>query len=272
MDVGALARDDGALIFSAEEADTLIQNHPQAKGMIRKYYGARELVNGSPRYCLWINEEELSVAETIPEISERLEHVRTFRAKSTAAVTRESANTPYRFGQITGKGVPNQQSILVPRTSSERRVYLPIDMMGADSVASADCQIIFDPPIWCFAVLASRLHLIWTTTVTGRLEGRIRYSSTLCWHAFPIPSFTKDQKDALQNSARKILKVRYSHHPQTIADLYNPDKIPDDLRDVHRENDDLLESMYIGRSFKNDTERLEKLFKLYAARIEKEAA
>lgn len=82
-----------------------------------------------------------------------------------------------------------------------------------------------------------------------------------------MPKFSEEQLAALSASARKILKTRYSHYPKTIADLYDPDDMPEDLRAVHRENDELLESMYIGRPFRNDTERLEHLFKLYAAKM-----
>jgi hypothetical protein len=99
------------------------------------------------------------------------------------------------------------------------------------------------------------------------LESRIRYSKDLGWNTFPVPKFSEDQLAELSASARRILKCRYSHFPKTIAELYDPDDMPDDLRAVHRENDDLLETMYIGRPFRNDTERLEKLFKLYAAKV-----
>lgn len=108
---------------------------------------------------------------------------------------------------------------------------------------------------------------MWIATVCGKLKSDFRYSNTLGWNTFPVPKFTEDQLAALTASARAILKCRYSHYPATIAELYDPDKMPDDLRAVHRENDDLLETMYIGRPFRNDTERLEKLFKLYAARV-----
>ena len=115
-------------------------------------------------------------------------------------------------------------------------------------------------------LIASRLHLVWIGTVCGRLESRFRYSNTLGWNTFPVPKFTGDQLAALTASAMAILRCRYGHYPATIAQLYDPDKMPDDLRAAHKANDDLLESMYIGRPFRNDTERLEHLFKLYASR------
>ena len=106
-------------------------------------------------------------------------------------------------------------------------------------------------------------------TVCGKLQKRPNYSNTLGWNTFPVPKFTEDQLDALTKSAMAILRCRYGHYPATIADLYDPEKMPDDLRAAHKANDDLLESMYIGRPFRNDTERLEHLFKLYAARVKK---
>lgn len=125
----------------------------------------------------------------------------------------------------------------------------------------------YGAPVWCIALIASKLHLTWIATVCGRLESRFRYSNTLGWNTFPVPAFTTDQKDALTKSAKLILKTRALHYPATIADLYDPDKMPEDLREVHQANDALLESMYIGRPFKNDTERLEHLFKLYATTV-----
>jgi len=141
--------------------------------------------------------------------------------------------------------------------------------VGADTIASNLNFALYDAPDWCMALIASRLHIVWIGTVCGRLESRFRYSNTLGWNTFPVPKFTDDQLAALTKSAMAIMRCRLTHHPKTIADLYDPDKMPDDLRAAHKANDDLLEGMYIGRPFRNDTERLEHLFKLYAARVKK---
>ncbi|WP_188758810.1 type IIL restriction-modification enzyme MmeI [Allosediminivita pacifica] len=130
-------------------------------------------------------------------------------------------------------------------------------------------QVLYDAPEWCIALIASRIHLVWIAAVCGKLKSDFRYSNTLGWNTFPVPAFTESQLEALSQSARTILKTRYKHHPATIAELYDPDKMPEDLRAAHRANDELLESMYIGRPFKTDTERLEHLFKLYAAKVKK---
>jgi hypothetical protein len=142
-------------------------------------------------------------------------------------------------------------------------------MVSASTIVSNSSFALYDAPEWCISIIASRMHIVWVGAVCGRLESRFRYSNTLGWNAFPVPAFTDSQLDALSKSARTILKTRYKHHPATIADLYDPDKMPEDLRAAHRANDELLENMYIGRPFKTDTERLEHLFKLYAARVKK---
>jgi hypothetical protein len=269
MDVGSIARDDGNLIFDENSRREIENSYPQASKFLRRYMGAQEVTRGIIRYCLWARPSDLSEVESVPPFRERLEKVADFRSASDAAVTREAAKTPHVFGQITGLGIAINHAILMPRTSSSRRPYLPVELVDSNVIASADCQVLFDAPLWCFSILASKLHYVWVSTVSGRMKNDFRYSSTLCWHVFPVPRFTEAQLDALSDSARVILKTRYLHHPKTIADLYDPEKMPEDLREVHRRNDELLESMYIGRPFRNDTERLEKLFKLYAARVEK---
>lgn len=143
--------------------------------------------------------------------------------------------------------------------------------VGADVISSNKNFVFYNGEDWLVSVIASRLHWVWADTICGKLKNDFQYSNTLGWNTFPVPKFTADQLDQLSASARRILKTRYQHYPKTIADLYDPDKMPDDLRAVHRENDELLESMYIGRPFRNDTERLEKLFKLYAARVKQGA-
>ncbi len=122
---------------------------------------------------------------------------------------------------------------------------------------------LYDAPLWNMALIASRLHLVWIATVCGKLETRYRYSNTLGWNTFPVPTLTEKNKADLTRCAEDILLAREAHFPATIADLYDPDNMPDDLRAAHERNDEVLERIYIGRRFKNDTERLEKLFDLY---------
>lgn len=260
---GNMPRDGGFLILTADEGSKLIS---EGFGKyVRKYMGAEEVVKGVNRYVLWIEDSEVKHARLSPFIAQRLDAVSTSRRESPAKSTQEFADQPHRFVQI--QGTAQNHAILVPSVTSERRPYLPVEWVGADVISSNLNQVLYDAPGWCIALIASRLHLVWIATVCGKLKSDFRYSNTLGWNTFPVPKFTDEQLEALSASARRILKCRYSHYPKTIADLYDPDKMPDDLRAVHKENDDLLESMYIGRPFRNDTERLETLFKLYAAKI-----
>jgi hypothetical protein len=122
---------------------------------------------------------------------------------------------------------------------------------------------IYDGPLWSFALIASRLHLVWIAAVCGKLETRYRYSNTLGWNTFPVPTLTEKNEADLTRCAEDILLARETHFPATIADLYDPENMPADLREAHERNDEVLEHIYISRRFKNDTERLEKLFDLY---------
>ena len=122
---------------------------------------------------------------------------------------------------------------------------------------------IIDAPLWNMALVASRLQVVWIATVCGKLKTDFRYSNTLGWNTFPVPALTEKNKADLTRCAEDILLAREAHFPATIADLYNPDNMPADLREAHERNDEVLERIYIGRRFRNDTERLEKLFELY---------
>ena len=140
------------------------------------------------------------------------------------------------------------------------------------AVVSNAAFALYDAPLWNLAVIASRIHLVWIATVCGKLETRYRYSNTLGWNTFPVPTLTEKNKADLTRCAEDILLAREAHFPATIADLYDPDKMPADLREAHERNDEVLERIYIGRRFRNDTERLEKLFDLYTKMIASPAA
>lgn len=264
MDYGNKPVEGGFLILTEAEKAQFEAENPASAPFLRPFMGSKEIVNGFQRYCIWISDATLGDALKVPAIAERIEQVKAFRSASTDAYVREKLlPLSYRFKQVFQA---ERHSILVPSVTSERRPYLPVDRVGADVISSNLNQVLYDAPDWCIALIASRLHLVWIATVCGKLKSDFRYSNTLGWNTFPVPKFTPEQLEQLSASARKILKTRYQHYPKTIAQLYDPDKMPDDLRAVHKANDDLLEAMYIGRPFRNDTERLERLFKLYAAK------
>ena len=131
------------------------------------------------------------------------------------------------------------------------------------SIVSDQAYALYDAPLWNMALIASRLHLVWIATVCGKLKTDFRYSNTLGWNTFPVPTLTEKNRTDLTACADNILLARETHFPATIAELYDPAKMPENLRAAHERNDEVLERIYIGRRFRNDTERLEKLFELY---------
>ena len=257
---GSMARDGGNLILSYDEAVNLVGKHAEGASLIRGLLGSQELIHFQDRRCLWIEDDCRELANSIPEIQERIERVRSFRTESPAKTTKGYASIPHKFAQRAHK---ETLSIAIARHSSETREYLPTNICDAATIISDAALAIYNPPLWQLAVLLSKLHFVWIATVCGKLESRLRYSSTLGWNTFPVPLLTEKNKADLTHCAEDILLAREHHFPATIADLYEPDKMPDDLRRAHERNDEVLERIYVGRRFKNDTERLEKLFDLY---------
>lgn len=257
---GSMPRDGGNLILSLDESRELKSTIAKANALLRGFVGSQELVNNRNRKCLWILDQELEDAERIPEVRRRIEAVRKFRNESSAKTTKGYANIAHKFAQ---RAHVDSVSLCVAKTSSELREYLPADIFDENTIISDAAFAIYSPSMWNFSVIVSRIHLIWIATVCGKLETRYRYSSTLGWNTFPVPTLTEKNKADLTACAEDILLAREAHFPATIADLYDPEAMPDDLRAAHERNDETLERIYIGRRFRNDTERLEHLFKLY---------
>ena len=253
--------DGGNLILSPDEARQILLDSSTARRFLRPYFGSSEFIKGSPRVCIWVTDVEEREARSIASLALRFERVREFRATSKAKETRPAAQYPHRFRQIQGK--PGSPSIIVPIHSSESRLYLPVGLLRAGSIVSNAAYGLYDAPLWNMALIASRLHLIWIATVCGKLKTDYRYSNTLGWNTFPIPTLTDQNKADLTRCAEDILLAREVHYPAAIAELYDPDKMPANLREAHERNDDVLERIYIGRRFRNDTERLERLFAMY---------
>lgn len=258
-----------ALILSNSEAKDLIRETPEAQGFIRSFYGSKEFIDCAPRACIWVSDEEAEIAMRIPAIAQRVETVQQSRLAATKdASAQRLAVTPWRFReQMIGK----DHTLIIPRVSSENRPYLPVGLLEPDCVVQEKAFAMYDAPLWNIALIASRLHWVWIGTVCVRMRTDFSYSNTLGWNTFPVPTLTEKNKADLTRCAEDILLAREAHFPATIADLYNPDTMPDNLRAAHDRNDEVLERIYIGRRFKNDTERLEKLFELYTKMTEKTA-
>jgi hypothetical protein len=258
---GNMPSDGGHLVMSADEKRDLIAADPRSEEFVFGYCGSHELIHNDMRYCLWIADEDMARASKVAGIRTRLDGVRQFRATAKAPTTRPYAVFPNRFRQI--QDVAANYSIVVPSHSSENRYSLPISVLPRRFIVSNAALVIYDAPLWNLALIASRLHLVWIATVCGKLKTDFRYSNTLGWNTFPVPFLTAQNKADLTRCAENILLAREAHFPATIADLYDPDAMPENLRQAHEHNDEVLERIYIGRRFKNDTERLEKLFDLY---------
>jgi hypothetical protein len=259
---GNVPRDKGYLLLSSDEKAQLISHFREAAPLIKPILGSSEFINGLQRYCLWIEDAQVHTAYAIPPIAERLDRIREYRLAGSER-GRSGLETPYKFERTI---IGEKHSIIVPSVSSERREYLPCGLLAGHVRVSNLALALYDAPLWNMALIASRLHLVWIATVCGKLETRYRYSNTLGWNTFPVPTLTDQNKTDLTRCAEDILLAREQYFPATIAHMYDPDRMDTEfplVREAHDRNDETLERIYIGRRFKNDTERLEKLFELY---------
>ncbi len=263
MDYGSKPADGGNLVLSIDDMRRL-ELPPELTGIVLPYIGSTEFIDGKQRFCLWVDEDNLEAALKIPQIAERIDSVKTFRSNSTKKPTMEAATRPHAFVEIRyGSDASSSMPFVVPIHTSENREYLPVGILPVGSVVSNAAFGIYDAPLWSMSLIASKLHLVWVATVCGKIKTDYRYSNKLGWNTFPLPQLTEKNKVDLTRCAENILLAREAHYPATIAELYAPEKMPENLRHAHERNDEVLERIYIGRRFKNDTERLEKLFELY---------
>lgn len=258
---GSAPADNGCLILNVDEAEDLVKQHPETEILIKKYIGADEFVNGGLRYCLWISEENKDIAYSVPFIRERLEKCRLFRAKSTKASTRELAAYPYLFDERKYKPLP---SIVVPQTGSERRKYLPLGLADSNTVLSNAVRVIYNGDMLLFGIIASHMHMVWVRAVAGRLKTDMQYSNTICYNTFPFPKINNQKiRNEIESLAKEIILVRAEHTEKTLAEMYDPDNMPQDIIAAHHALDLAVERCYREKPFESDEERLEFLFKQY---------
>lgn len=260
MDFGNKADDGGHLTVNPQQLEEMKLDADIRERFIKRFYGSKEFINGDTRYCVWIEDSDLEQATKVSALAKQIELVREARLSSKDAYARSLAKRPHQFKTPRRA---KQCVIVTPRVSSEDRPYLPVGYMSNWAVIGDRNFALYDAPLWNLALIASRLHWVWIATVCVRLEMRFSYSNTLGWNTFPLPTLTDKNKADLTRCAEDILLAREHHFPATIADLYDSDSMPEELRKSHERNDEVLERIYIGRRFKNDTERLEKLFELY---------
>lgn len=259
MVFGSKPTDGGHLNFGPDERDQMLKRDPDLMPYIRRYMGANELINDGIRYCLWVTDAQASEALSHPEIALRAARVADARRRG-STVAQAMADRPYRFLQRAHR---EGSAIVVPLHSSESRQYVPMAFVDDRTVVSNACSVVYGAEPWLFALLMSRTHNVWIRAVAGALESRIRYSATLCYNTFPVPSLSNQTRELLTERAFAVLEAREHHSDKTLAQLYDQEKMPDDLREAHQFQDAAVDQLYRKRPFQSDDERLELLFDMY---------
>jgi hypothetical protein len=264
---GSMPNDGGNLLLNRIEYEELLGSFPFLSKFIRKYVGADNFLNGGERWCFIFNDKDLDHIRSIPSISERLQKIAEIRIRSTEKSTRLLADFPHKFYFFAHK---ETDSIIIPSTTSERREYVPIGFLTSESVISNSAQAIYCAEAFHFAILTSKTHNNWIKAVSGKLKTDYRYSSSLVYNNFPFPPISEQRREELTQCTFRILEEREKHPEKTLAELYDPDKMPAGLREAHRLNDEAVERCYRSTPFTGDEERLEYLFKLYEKMIAEE--
>ncbi len=260
---GCMPYDKGNLLLNETEKDEIIESHHEAISIIKRIIGSQEFINDIKRYCLWIDDDQRALAESIPQINTRILATANFRlheSKDGASL----ADRPHQFREHYVITEDSKGKVIIPRVSSERREYIPIGYVDKDTIISDSAFAVYDAELWLFALLTSKMHNLWVRAVGGSLETRIRYSATLCYNTFPFPKLTPVQKEELEELAQEILNLRDENFDMTLGEMYNPESMPEELREAHHRLDLAVERIYRQEPFTSDEERLEHLFKLYA--------
>jgi hypothetical protein len=272
MTRGNTPYDGGNLLLSLSQVDELQLSKGQRQKFIRRIHGSAEFVRGLLRYCFWIDDLDLDEALALESISQRIEAVRLKRLASPDKGANAMANKSHQFREM---NEAQSNMIVIPRVTSENRPILPVGILSHHDVIGDRNFALYDAPLWNMALIASRLHWVWIGTVCVRMRTDFSYSNTLGWNTFPVPTLTDQNKTDLTRCAEEILLAREHYFPATIAHMYDPNRMDSEfplVRAAHEKNDEVIDRIYIGRRFKNDTERLEKLFELYTKMTSRQSA
>ncbi len=262
MTKGNQPTDDGNFIFSEEEYKDFVAKYPKEAKFVHRYVGAKDFLNNDEiRYCLWLKDVSPSEYINNKEILHRLDAIRAFREKSSAAPTRKSAETPWKFFSTPQK---NTNYLIIPRVSSERRKYIPIGFMTPDVIAADSCSIVLDASLYMFGVLTSNVHNAWMRVVAGRLKSDYRYSGAMVYNTFPWCNPTEEQKEAIEKTAQAILDARAKYADCTLAQLYGESAfLFPELVKAHQANDAAVLKAYGFKTDMSEADIVAELFKRY---------
>lgn len=260
INYGSFALDDGNYTLNQNDYKSISAELDDPKKYLKRFVGAKELLQGGDRYCIWLLDGKADEYLKSNQIKERIKNVKKWRAESDRASTKKLATTPELFAEIRQ---PSSSYLAVPTISSERREYLPVAFFNQNVIASNQVYVIEDATTLHFAILSSKMHLLWVKTVSGQLETRVRYSSAICYNNFPVPKLTTAQQEELDKLGQELLAIREKFSNKTLSDLYDPDSMPNELIEIHIKIDTKIDSLYRQKTFSNDEERLSILFKMY---------
>jgi hypothetical protein len=258
---GSYPVDGGNLLLSDDEQIALLHIEPRAEKWVRPFLGSEELINGIARWCLWLKGISPAELRAMPHVMRRVEGVKAMRLASSKAATVEIANTPTLFGEIRQ---PESNYIGVPKTSSERRAFIPIGFCDSNIVAGSELFFIPNATLYHFGLLCSTMHNAWMRITCGRLKSDYRYSNTIVYNNYPWPQSPDEKKQsAIEAAAQAILDARTLYPDSTLADLYDPTAMPPELQDAHRKLDKAVDAAYGYKGGKDDAARVAFLFERY---------
>ena len=254
--------DGGFYLFSEEQKKQFIEKEPGSKKYFRIWLGGDEFINGWRRYCLWLGDSSDEELINLPECRARVEQVRKYRLTSPRPGTRKLASTPKHFNF---ENMPSVPYIVIPEVSTERRFYIPIDFINNKKIiCSNKLRLIPNATLYHFAILTSNIHMVWMKTVCCRLKSDYSYSNNIVYNNFPWPDPTEDQKQTVSDLAQTVLDIRDDHVDMSLGKMYNPETMPDDLKEAHHALDVAVDKLYNSKGFASDEERLKTLFRMYA--------
>lgn len=264
IEIGNFALDDGNLIVTQDEYADMVKAVPEIVPFLKRFIGGRELLYGESRWCLWLDGADEGLLNN-PFLAPRFKRCRDFRLSSTRESTKRAAKSPHLFAEW--KPLDDHPMVLIPRVSSEKRRYIPVDCVHG-AVASDAVYVIRNAGLDDFGVLSSLMHMAWIKTAASRLESRYRYSRNVCYNAFPWPEMNDNDRKQIAELSNAILAERRKIG-KSLAEMYDPDRMPDCLRKAHEKLDFAVEKLYRPDGFRTDADRLSCLLRMYAEASEK---